>query len=37
MPGDVLDVYAEEGGWLFGTNQRGEQGRFPASYCQYAP
>ena len=34
--GDVLYKEREEGGWLFGTNGRGQQGYFPASYVEKA-
>jgi len=33
--GDILEVNAEESGWLFGVNSKGQSGRFPASYVQY--
>eukprot|EP01114_Cavostelium_apophysatum_P004290 TRINITY_DN1448_c0_g1_i1.p1 TRINITY_DN1448_c0_g1~~TRINITY_DN1448_c0_g1_i1.p1 ORF type:complete len:416 (+),score=92.32 TRINITY_DN1448_c0_g1_i1:59-1306(+) len=33
--GEVLDVNAEDSGWLFGVNQLGQSGRFPASYAEY--
>ena len=35
--GEVMYKEKDEGGWLFGSNSRGEQGYFPSSYVEPLP
>lgn len=32
--GDVLVIESEDEGWFFGSNQKGDRGRFPSNYVQ---
>jgi len=32
--GELMIKEKEEGGWFFGSNSRGDQGFFPASYVE---
>ena len=34
MEGEILNIDYEDSGWFFGSNQKGEVGRFPSNFTE---